>query len=67
MANLYWKYVDPPAESDSKGAFASVLRSGEPALGISAGALSLGNGGAARLKTTRAYGGERTQKVWGTT
>ena len=60
MASLYWKYVDPPAESDSKEAFASVLRSGVPALGISAGALSLGNGGASRLKTTRAYGGERT-------
>ena len=60
MASLYWKYVDPPAGSDSKEAFASALRSGTTALGVSGGALSLGTTGTTSLKSTRSYGSERT-------
>lgn len=60
MASLYWKYVDPPAGSDSKEAFASALRSGKPALGVSAGSLSLGNSGVQSIKSTRSYGSEPT-------
>ena len=60
MASLYWKYVDPPVGSDSKAAFAAALRREKPALGVSAGALSLGNSGATSLKSTRSYGIEST-------
>ena len=60
MSTLYWKYVDPPAGSESKAAFASALRIGTPALGVSTGTLSLGYNGTSKLKTTRAFGGERT-------
>ena len=56
MASLYWKYVDPPAGSDSKEASAHELRSGRPLLGVSGGALSLGT---TTLKSTRSYGSER--------
>ena len=48
------------AASDSKEAFASVLRAGTPPLGVSSGTLSLDHSGAAKLKSTRAYGHERT-------
>ena len=58
MASLYWKYVDPPAESDSKEAFAFALRGGKPALGVSGGALSLGNTSTTSIKSTRSYGSE---------
>ena len=60
MSNLYWKYVDPPTGSDSKAAFASALRSERPVVGVSGGALSLGNSSVPRLKPTRSYGSERT-------
>ena len=48
------------AASDSKEAFASVLRAGTPPFGVSSGTLSLDHSGAAKLKSTRAYGHERT-------
>ena len=47
-------------ESDPKEAFASALRTGTPALGVSAGTLSLENGGTSKLKATRSYGHGRT-------
>ena len=56
MAGLYWKYVDPPAGSNSKDAFASALRGGASGLGVSAGRLSLGNSGPTSLKPTRSFG-----------
>ena len=59
MASLYWKYVDPPPESDSKAAFAHALRGVTPPLGVSGGALNLGNIGTTSLKSTRSYGSER--------
>ena len=58
MAGLYWKHVSPPSGSASKEAIASALRSGNSALGVSGGALSLGSGGPS-LKPTRSYGSER--------
>ncbi len=60
MASLYWKYVDPPAERDSKEAVASALRSRTSVLGVSGGALSLGNTSTTSLKPTRSYGSECT-------
>ena len=59
MASLYWKYVDPPAGSDSKEAFVHALRSRSPLLGVSGGGLSLGTTGTTSLKSTRSYGSER--------
>ena len=60
MASLYWKYVNAPAGSDSKATFASAIRSGQPLLGVSSGALSLGNTSTTSLKQTRSYGSECT-------
>ena len=48
------------AESNSKEAFASALRAGTPALGVSTGTLGSDYSGSSRIKTTRAYGHERT-------
>ena len=56
MARVYWKYVDPPAGSDSEEAFAAALRRGTSALSVSGGALGLGNGGVPTIKSTRSYG-----------
>ena len=58
MANLYWKYVDPPTENNSKAAFASALRTGQSQLGVAAGELSLGNLEARSIQRTRSYGSE---------
>ena len=63
MASLYWKYVEPPAGSESKEALASVLRSGKPVLGVSGGALSLNKTGTTSIKSTRSYGSEPTQET----
>lgn len=60
MASLYWRYIDPPVGSVSKEAYASALRSKEPALGVSAGALCLGNSDVPQIKSTRSYGSEPT-------
>ena len=56
MASLYWKYVIPPAGSNSKEAFASALRSGSSGLGVAAGELKLGKSGPTSLKPTRSFG-----------
>ena len=56
MARVYWKYVDPPAGSDSEEAFAAALRRGTSAVSVSGGALGLGNGGVPTIKSTRSYG-----------
>ena len=56
MSKLYWRYVEPPAGSASKEAFASVLRGGGPQIGISAGSLVLGGQNTVSPKRTRSYG-----------
>lgn len=60
MASLYWNYVDPPAESESKEAFAFAIRNRKPVLGVSGGTLSLGNTSTTSIKPTRSYGSEPT-------
>ena len=60
MADLYWKYVDPPSGSSSKEAFASALRGGKPSLSVSGGTLGLSTSGAPTLKRTRSYGSAPT-------
>jgi len=37
LADLYWEYVEPPAESASKAAYAQALRQGNARAGISGG------------------------------
>jgi hypothetical protein len=53
LSELFWKYVDPPAGSSNKAAFAVRLRSGE---GVRVGATGLTLGSGAELKRTRSYG-----------
>lgn len=53
LAELFWKYVDPPKGSTSKAAFAAAARSGE-GLSVAQG-LKL-DGGGRPLKVTRSYG-----------
>jgi hypothetical protein len=55
LGDLYWRYVQPPAESASKAAYARALREGNAGVGISGG-LVLTTPKAAPLKTTRAFG-----------
>lgn len=56
LAELFGKYVEPPAGSSSKAAFASALRNGNGSVGVSGG-LVLGKGIGAYMKTTRSHGG----------
>jgi hypothetical protein len=53
LSELFWKYVDPPAASSDKAAFASRLRTGE---GVHVGSAGLSLGSGAELKRTRSYG-----------
>jgi hypothetical protein len=55
LSSIYWEYVQPPAGSTSKAAFANILRSGNSGVSISGG-LIMANPNAHPLKTTRAYG-----------
>ncbi len=55
LSKLYWKYVQPPAGSTSKVAFANILRGGNAGVGISHG-LAIGTTNTVPLKTTRAFG-----------
>jgi hypothetical protein len=48
-------YVEPPAGSTSKAAFAHILRQGNTGLGI-AGGLTIASRNTVSLKTTRAFG-----------
>ena len=56
LAELYGKYVDPPAGSSSKAAFADALRNGNGSVRVSGG-LVLGKELGAPIKTTRSHGG----------
>jgi hypothetical protein len=55
LSSVYWKYVQPPAGSTSKAAFANILRSGNSGVSISSG-LIMATPSTLPLKTTRAYG-----------
>jgi hypothetical protein len=55
LSTIFWKYVDPPAGSTSKAAFANILRPGNAGVGISSG-LIIPTPTAMPLKTTRAFG-----------
>lgn len=55
LSKVYWKYVQPPAASTSKVAFANILRRGNAGVGISRG-LVIGTTNTVPLKTTRAFG-----------
>ena len=60
MANLYWKYIDPPPGSNSKAAYAHSLRRNSSLVGVAGGALGLGASGTSPFKSTRSYGSERS-------
>jgi hypothetical protein len=53
LSELFWKYVDPPAGSSNKAAFAARLRTGE---GVRVGATGLTFGSGTDFKRTRSYG-----------
>jgi len=55
LSSMYWEYVQPPAGSTSKAAFANILRSGNAGVGISGG-LIMATPSTVPLKTTRAFG-----------
>jgi hypothetical protein len=55
LADLFWRYIDPPPTATSKAAFANALRNGNGQIRVSQG-IALGGAGVA-LKTTRAFGG----------
>lgn len=55
LSGLYGQYVEPPRGSSSKAAFASALRKGNSAVGISGG-LVIGTQTGVPVKTTRSYG-----------
>jgi hypothetical protein len=61
LSKLYWKYVQPPAESASKVAFANILRGGNAGVGISRG-LVIGATNTVPLKTTRSFGSGREEE-----
>ena len=55
LSGLYGQYVEPPPGSSSKAAFASALRKGNSAVGISGG-LVIGKETGVTVKTTRSFG-----------
>jgi len=55
LAELYWKHLDPPQESESKAAIAASLRKGNSGVRMTS-SLSLAATGEVGLKTTRSYG-----------
>ena len=60
LSALFGQYIDPPPGNSSKAAFASALRKGNSAVGVSGG-LVIGTGSGVPLKTTRSYGGTRVR------
>lgn len=58
LADIFWKYLDPPEGADSKAAMARALRTGNAGVSMGAG-LRLGGSGHA-LKTTRSFGDGQT-------
>ena len=58
LSGLFGKYIDPPPGSSSKAAYASALRRGNSAVGVSGG-LVIGARPSVPLKTTRSFGGAR--------
>jgi len=54
LAELYWKYVDPPMGSTSKAAWAAGLRTDNSGVGLTKTGLTLGTGTA--VKNTRSSG-----------
>ena len=58
LAGLFGQYVDPPPSSSSKAAYASALRKGNSAVGVSSG-LVIGARAGVPLKNTRSYGDTR--------
>jgi hypothetical protein len=55
LSELFWEYVDPPAGSSSKAAWAASLRSGNEAVSVGAAGLEL-NAPRPGLKNTRSWG-----------
>ena len=55
LADLFWKHLNPPAGAESKAAMANQLREGNAGVRMG-GALAVGAGGGAALKSGRAYG-----------
>jgi hypothetical protein len=54
LAQVFWEYIQAPANSQSKAAFAQALRHGNKGVGIASGVV-IGST-AMQIKTTRAYG-----------
>ena len=63
LAELYWKYVDPPVGSTSKASFAKALRNGNSSVSVSSG-LALGKEIGAPMKTTRSHGNPRLRRYF---
>ena len=61
LSGLFGQYIDPPPGSSSKTAFASALRKGNSAVGVSGG-LVIGARPRVPLKTTRSYGDTRVKR-----
>lgn len=55
LSELFWEYVDPPAGSSSKAAWAASLRSGNEAVSVGAAGLEL-NAPRPGLKNARSWG-----------
>jgi hypothetical protein len=55
LSELFWEYVDPPAGSSSKAAWAASLRTGNEAVSVGAAGLEL-NAPRPGLKNTRSWG-----------
>jgi hypothetical protein len=55
LSSVYWEYVQTPAGSTSKAAFADILRSGNAGVGISGGLIKA-MPSTVPFKTTRAFG-----------
>jgi len=59
IASVYWVYLTPSPGSSSKAAFAKALREGNSAVRlVHGGSISITSTAGAKLKTTRAYGGD---------
>ncbi len=58
LADLFWKYLEPPPGSTSKSSVAASLRGGNAGVSMGSG-LALGTAVGTRLKSGRAFGGEK--------
>ncbi len=56
LADVFWKYVEPPVNSESKAAVAAALRQGNQGVALKSGALTVGTVSGHQLKTTRSFG-----------